>query len=118
MAEPLDRAAMDRRSGCRRRCTECRRWFAAAASTLFNLIDRRHGKASTAFSSNIPLSAWGKYHGDATLAVAILDSVAMRAVRLDIDGPSYRQQVARDRAKARGGKFPDDGAELDPEREQ
>lgn len=84
-----------------------------AAHTLFNLIDRRHGKASTAFSSNIRLSAWGKYLGDATLAVAILDRVAMRAVRLDIDGPSYRQQVARDRAKQRGTKLPDDGAAPD-----
>jgi DNA replication protein DnaC len=89
-----------------------------AAHTLFNLIDRRHGKASTAFSSNIKLSAWGKYLGDATLAVAILDRVAMRAVRLDIDGPSYRQQVARDRAKQRGAKLPDDGAELANESEK
>ena len=69
-----------------------------AAHTLFNLIDRRHGKTSTAFSSNIKLSAWGKYLGDATLAVAILDRVAMRAIRLDIDGPSYRQHLAHQRA--------------------
>jgi hypothetical protein len=32
----------------------------------------------------------------------------MRAIRLDIDGPSYRQQVARDRAKQRGSALPDD----------
>lgn len=82
-----------------------------AAHTLYNLIDRRHGKVSTAFSSNIKLSAWAKYLGDAALAVAILDRVAMRAIRLDIDGPSYRQQVARDRARARGAKLPDDAAE-------
>jgi DNA replication protein DnaC len=88
-----------------------------AAHTLFNLIDRRHGKASTAFSSNIKLSAWGKYLGDATLAVAILDRVAMRAIRLDIDGPSYRQQVARDRAKERGAKLPDDATEVEDGRE-
>jgi len=86
-----------------------------AAHTLFNLIDRRHGKTSTAFSSNIKLSAWGRYLGDATLAVAILDRVAMRAIRLDIDGPSYRQQVAKDRAKQRGAKLPDDGAEPEGE---
>jgi hypothetical protein len=84
-----------------------------AAHTLFNLMDRRHGKASTAFSSNIKLSAWGKYLGDATLAVAVLDRVAMRALRLDIDGPSYRQQVARERAKQRGTKLPDDAADHD-----
>ena len=88
-----------------------------AAHTLFNLIDRRHGKASTAFSSNIKLSAWGKYLGDAALAVAILDRVAMRAIRLDIDGPSYRQQVARDRAKQRGAKLPDD-TEPEPQPEE
>ena len=80
-----------------------------AAHALFNLIDKRTGKTSTAFTSNIRLSAWGKYLGDPTLAVAILDRVAMRAVRLDIDGPSYRQQVARDRAIKRGGKILDDG---------
>ncbi len=86
-----------------------------AAHTLFNLIDKRNGNASTAFTSNIKLSAWGRYLGDPTLAVAILDRVAMRAVRLDIDGPSYRQQVARDRALQRGAKLPDDGPEPDRE---
>lgn len=87
-----------------------------AAHALFNLIDRRHGKASTAFTSNIKLSAWGHYLGDPTLAVAILDRVAMRAVRLDIDGPSYRQQVAKDRAKKRGAKLPDDEVDSEPKR--
>ncbi len=86
-----------------------------AAHTLFNLIDKRNGNASTAFTSNIKLSAWGRYLGDPTLAVAILDRVAMRAVRLDIDGPSYRQQVAKDRALKRGTKLPDDGPEPDRE---
>ena len=43
-----------------------------AAHTLFNLLDRRHGLRSTAFTSNLRLSAWGRYLGDPTLAVAIL----------------------------------------------
>jgi DNA replication protein DnaC len=79
-----------------------------AAHTLYNLIDRRHGRASTAVSSNIALSEWGNYLGDATLTAAILDRLAMHAVRLHIDGPSYRQHVAEDRAAQRaadrGGK--------------
>ena len=79
-----------------------------AAHTLFNLLDRRHTHASTAITSNIKLSAWGRYLGDATLAAAVLDRLAMRSIRVDIDGPSYRQQVARDRAKERGAKPPDD----------
>ena len=79
-----------------------------AAHTLFSLIDKRHGRATTAITSNIRLGAWGRYLGDATLATAILDRLAMRAIRIDIDGPSYRQKLARDHAKERGGKLPDD----------
>jgi DNA replication protein DnaC len=82
-----------------------------AAHTLFNLVDRRHTHGSTAVTSNIKLSAWGKYLGDATLAAAVLDRLAMHAIRIDIDGPSYRQQVARDRAKQRGAKLPNDDTE-------
>lgn len=69
-----------------------------AAHTLFNLIDRRHGKLSTAVTSNIDLREWGRYLGDATVAAAILDRLAMHAIRIDIDGPSYRQHIATERA--------------------
>jgi DNA replication protein DnaC len=69
-----------------------------AAHTLFNLIDRRHGKLSTAVTSNIDLRQWGRYLGDDTIAAAILDRLAMHAIRIDIDGPSYRQHVAAERA--------------------
>lgn len=81
-----------------------------AAHTLYNLIDRRHTRSSTALSSNIKLSAWGKYLGDSTVAVAILDRLAMRAVRVDIDGPSYRQHIAHERARTQGGAVLDDDA--------
>jgi DNA replication protein DnaC len=72
-----------------------------AAHTLFNLIDRRHGKLSTAITSNIDLREWGRYLGDATVAAAILDRLAMHAIRIDVDGPSYRQHVATERAGRR-----------------
>lgn len=72
-----------------------------AAHTLYNLLDRRHQKVSTAVTSNIALSDWGRYLGDATLTSAILDRLAMHAIRIDIDGPSYRQHVAKTRAGAR-----------------
>lgn len=72
-----------------------------AAHTLYNLIDRRHGHASTAITSNIELSEWGRYLGDAVITRAILDRIVMNAIRLRIEGPSYRQQVAEDRAKKR-----------------
>jgi DNA replication protein DnaC len=79
-----------------------------AAHMLYNLLDQRHTRASTAITSNIRLSAWGKYLGDATIAAAILDRLAMRAVRIDIDGPSYRQHQAKERAKKAGTKPPAD----------
>lgn len=69
-----------------------------AAHMLFTLLDRRHMNASTAITSNLLLSGWGKYLGDATLAAAVLDRLAANSIRIDIDGPSYRQHLARLRA--------------------
>jgi DNA replication protein DnaC len=74
-----------------------------AAHMLFNLIDRRHGHVSTAVTSNIALSDWGRYLGDTTVAMALLDRLAMNALRVDIDGPSYRQHLADQRAKKAPG---------------
>jgi DNA replication protein DnaC len=71
-----------------------------AAHMLFTLLDRRHTNVTTAISSNIKLSSWGKYLGDATLAAAVLDRLAATSIRIDIDGPSYRQHLARQRAEA------------------
>ncbi|MBK9755923.1 MAG: hypothetical protein IPO88_20960 [Nannocystis sp.] len=48
----------------------------------------------------------GQYLGDATVTAAILDRLAMTAVRLDINGPSYRQHLAR----VRSGETTDDAA--------
>jgi DNA replication protein DnaC len=79
-----------------------------AAHTLFNLIDRRHARASTAVTSNIALRDWGRYLGDAALSMAILDRLAMHAVRIDIDGPSYRQHLATERALKSGRRRPGD----------
>jgi hypothetical protein len=71
-----------------------------AAHMLWSLIDVLHQHTTTAISSNIKLSEWGKYLGDATVTAAILDRLAMTSVRLDIDGPSYRQHLARQRAES------------------
>ena len=74
-----------------------------AAHTLYNLVDRRHGRTSTAITSNIELSEWGNYLGDAIITRAILDRLVMNAIRLRIEGPSYRQRVANERAEKRAG---------------
>lgn len=82
-----------------------------AAHMLFTLLDRRNMTASTAITSNLLLSAWGKYLGDATLAAAVLDRLAANSIRIDIDGPSYRQHLARKRAAAQGLEQPLDEAQ-------
>jgi len=77
-----------------------------AAHMLYTLLDRRHQNSTTALTSNIKLSAWGKYLGDATLAGAALDRLAATSIRIDIDGPSYRQHQAHQRAKEHGLELP------------
>lgn len=81
-----------------------------AAHMLFTLLDRRHTNATTGITSNIKLSAWGKYLGDATLAAAVLDRLAANSIRIDIDGPSYRQHLAHRRAKEQGLELPAEDA--------
>lgn len=87
---------------------------ATAAHMLFTLLDRRHMEASTALSSNIKLSAWGKYLGDATLAAAVLDRLAATSIHIDIDGPSYRQFLARKRAQEQGLQVPSEQEAAEP----
>lgn len=82
-----------------------------AAHMIFTLLDRRHGNTSTAITSNIRLSSWGKYLGDATLAAAVLDRLAATSIRIDIDGPSYRQYLAHKRAEENGTCAPTESEE-------
>ena len=82
-----------------------------AAHMLFTLLDRRHTNVTTAITSNIKLSAWGSYLGDATLAAAVLDRLAATSIRIDIDGPSYRQHLARKRAEEHGQQPPQETVE-------
>lgn len=82
-----------------------------AAHMLFTLVDRRHESSATAITSNIKLSQWGKYLGDATVAAAVLDRLAANSTRIDIDGPSYRQHLARQRAKVNNDGEPNPKSE-------
>lgn len=70
----------------------------SAAHMLWSLVDLRHERRATAITSNIKLSAWGRYLGDATVTAAVLDRLAMTSLRIDIDGPSWRQRAAKERA--------------------
>jgi len=66
-----------------------------AASLLYKVVDSRGPKRSTALVTNISFELWADYLGDAPLAMAILDRLVDRAIRLKIEGRSYRAHRAQ-----------------------
>jgi DNA replication protein DnaC len=66
-----------------------------AASLLYKVVDRRGPQRSTALVTNISFELWVEYLGDAPLAMAILDRLVDRAIRLKIEGRSYRAHRAQ-----------------------
>ena len=62
---------------------------------LLELLDDRHGRASTIVTSQIPVEHWHDVIGDPTLGDAILDRLVHNAHRLQLTGESMRKQNAR-----------------------
>ena len=62
---------------------------------LLELLDDRHGRASTIVTSQIPVEHWHDIIGDPTLADAILDRLVHNAHRLQLTGESMRKKNAR-----------------------
>src|SRR6516162_9891047 len=64
---------------------------ADAANVLFHVVNHRHlKKRPMIFTTNKPLSEWGKVLHDEDLAAAILDRVLERGRFVPLDGPSGR----------------------------
>jgi len=62
-----------------------------AANVLFHVVNDRHlRKRPMIFTTNKPLSEWGKVLHDEDLAAAILDRILERGRFLPLDGPSGR----------------------------
>lgn len=62
-----------------------------AANMLFHVVNDRHKRRrSMIFTTNKPLSAWGRVLHDDDLAQAIVDRVLERGRLLKLDGPSVR----------------------------
>ena len=65
---------------------------ARAADLLFQIISRRHEKASTVIASNLGFQEWGPmFHGAASL-VPLIDRFTQHLLTVDIEGESYRQK--------------------------
>lgn len=65
---------------------------------LLEILDDRHGRASTIVTSQIPVEHWHDIIGDPTLGDAILDRLVHNAHRLQLTGESMRKQNARTQA--------------------
>ena len=63
---------------------------------LMEVIDDRHGRASTIIATQIPVDRWHDQIGDPTYADAILDRVVNNAYRLELRGDSMRRKAAPD----------------------
>ena len=61
-------------------------------STLMEIIEDRHGKASTIFTSQVPINKWYEIIGEQTIADAILDRIVHDAHRIELKGESLRKK--------------------------
>ncbi len=65
---------------------------AASRSALMEIIEDRHGKASTIITSQVPVSMWHEVIGEQTMADAILDRIVHDAHRIEMKGESLRKK--------------------------
>lgn len=61
---------------------------------LMEIIEDRHGKHSTIFTSQVPVALWHEVIGEQTIADAILDRIIHDAHRLELKGESMRKKKA------------------------
>ena len=61
---------------------------------LLEIMDDRHGRASTVVTSQLPVEHWHEVIGDPTIADAVLDRLVHNAHRLLLKGESLRKRAA------------------------
>lgn len=59
---------------------------------LLEIIEDRHGKASTIIVSQIPVKDWHELMGEKTIADAILDRIVHSSHRIELEGQSMRKK--------------------------
>jgi DNA replication protein DnaC len=58
---------------------------------LLEIIDDRHGRASTIITSQLPVEHWHGHIGDPTIADAVMDRLVHTAHRIELKGESMRK---------------------------
>ncbi|AHM59299.1 DNA replication protein [Flammeovirgaceae bacterium 311] len=59
---------------------------------LMEIIEDRHGKASTVIASQLPVASWYDVIGEDTIADAILDRLVHGSYRIELKGESLRKK--------------------------
>lgn len=59
---------------------------------LYNIISRRHERASTVITTNLAFREWGSVFPGAACVVALVDRFTQHCHTIDIDGDSWRQR--------------------------
>jgi len=59
---------------------------------FLEVVEDRHGSASTIVASQLPVSSWHAVFADATIADAVLDRLLQGSYRFELKGPSRRQR--------------------------
>jgi DNA replication protein DnaC len=68
---------------------------AASRLSLLEILEDRHGRASTLISSQLPVAKWHETIGEPTIADAICDRIVHSAQRIELKGESVRKLYAQ-----------------------
>lgn len=71
---------------------------------LLELLEDRHGRASSIFASQLPVTQWHQVIGDPTIADAICDRIVHTAHRIELKGESVRKLYAHRGAEQKKGQ--------------
>jgi DNA replication protein DnaC len=74
--------------------------FFAGFQDLLEILEDRHGRASSLFASQLPVSGWHQVIGEPTIADAICDRIVHTAYRIELKGESARKLYAAGRKAA------------------
>ena len=66
---------------------------------LLEILEDRHGRASSLISSQLPVPQWHQVIGDPTIADAICDRIVHTAHRIELKGESMRKLYSQKSAK-------------------
>jgi len=69
---------------------------ARSGDLLYNIVSRRHERASTIITTNLAFKEWGSVFPGAACVVALVDRFIQHCHILDIDGESWRQRSETD----------------------